>query len=259
MLFSWTYIQEWRRIFACEGYVIWWTVPGKVVHKDTVWTAVVRCITYGGHPYRLCWCHVPLWVLKLVYCLHSELTNLPLDKWPPFWQITSSDAYFLEWNLLNLKWYFIDMCSFNVNMPAPSHYLDHWWSSLLTHICVTRPQWAKYDIINVMLVNPSYRFSAYSRQQLVNIITADALIHCVVSCSRGNHYTKHVGPCRPRGRISTISDISLWMDIKYTYIIIFVQYNSIYLGWTLPFHASYDMLKLYAWYVATLCINHRIN
>ena len=26
---------------------------------------------------------------------------------------------------------------------APSHYLNHWWPSLSTHICVTRPQWVK--------------------------------------------------------------------------------------------------------------------
>ena len=28
---------------------------------------------------------------------------------------------------------------------ATSHYLNQWWSSLLTHICVSRPQWVNYS------------------------------------------------------------------------------------------------------------------
>ena len=30
--------------------------------------------------------------------------------------------------------------------PGASHYLNQWWYSLLTHICITRPQWVKSKI-----------------------------------------------------------------------------------------------------------------
>ena len=31
---------------------------------------------------------------------------------------------------------------------ATSHYLNQWWSALLTHVCVTRPQWPERHIVH---------------------------------------------------------------------------------------------------------------
>ena len=33
---------------------------------------------------------------------------------------------------------------------ATSHYLNQWWPSLLTHICVTQPKWIKQQHLNLM-------------------------------------------------------------------------------------------------------------
>ena len=34
---------------------------------------------------------------------------------------------------------------------ATNHYLNQWWPSLLTHICVTRPQWRELSAMTVMI------------------------------------------------------------------------------------------------------------
>ena len=57
------------------------------------------------------------------------------------------------WISIKISLKFIPKCPIN-NIPAlvsimawrrqaTSHYLNQWWSSQLTHICVTRPQWVK--------------------------------------------------------------------------------------------------------------------
>ena len=47
--------------------------------------------------------------------------------------------------------------------PAPSHYLNQWWLSLMTHICVTRPQWVKS--CKLMNYNASPCFVTYPLQE----------------------------------------------------------------------------------------------
>ena len=73
---------------------------------------------------------------------------------PPFLQTTSSNAFSwmktfefqmeLHWNMflgvyltINHHW----LRQWVVAEQATSHYLNQWWHSLQTHICITRPQW----------------------------------------------------------------------------------------------------------------------
>ena len=63
--------------------------------------------------------------------------------------------HFLQWKMLYLNSSFSEVCSHGPNwqygrlvqiMAWPSHYLNQWWPSLMTHICVNQPQWV--DIAN---------------------------------------------------------------------------------------------------------------
>ena len=50
----------------------------------------------------------------------------------------------LVWMSIKFSLNFIPDCSTKNKPDQPiSHYLDQWWLSLMTHICITRPQWVK--------------------------------------------------------------------------------------------------------------------
>ena len=96
-------------------------------------------------------------------------------KWPPLAR-QHFQVHFLEWKLTNFKWNFTEICSLGSdwqygsigwdtdawvgciisgsdNSKAPkSHYLNEWWSRLLTHICVTLPQWVNLEPLKYGLI-----------------------------------------------------------------------------------------------------------
>ena len=52
---------------------------------------------------------------------------------------------------------------------ATNHYLEQWWSSLLTHMCVSGPQWAKKDFGKLWPRNCLYG-GIYFQFSIVNYI-----------------------------------------------------------------------------------------
>ena len=90
-------------------------------------------------------------VMALILFMYS--THLPLDKMTTISQTVFSDAFswmkiyefwlrfhwslFLMFELTVLQhWIRLWLGAFQ----ATSHYLNQWWTRLLTHLCVTRPQ-----------------------------------------------------------------------------------------------------------------------
>ena len=61
---------------------------------------------------------------------------------------------------------------------ATSHYLNNWWFTLLTHTCVTWPQWVKIHVSDVII--PDSKFN----NQLFKPLTL--LTHCGLVTSDGD-------------------------------------------------------------------------
>ena len=92
---------------------------------------------------------------KLILCMSGEcrpqLTHWGRDKWPPFFQTTFSNAF--SWMKIKISLKFVPKGPIS-NNPALVQIMARRRSgdkplsepmmvSLLTHICVTRPQWVK--------------------------------------------------------------------------------------------------------------------
>ena len=93
---------------------------------------------------------------------YPEIDRLNIEaetKWPPFLQTTLLNSLFctglvvftltFHWNVFS--WFqltIIDLWfrSWLGADQATRHNLDQWWSGLLTHICVSRPQWFKHGV-----------------------------------------------------------------------------------------------------------------
>ena len=80
----------------------------------------------------------------------------PWTKWPPIWQTTFSNEF--SWlkmieSQFKFHWYLFPGAQLTISQhwlgrwlcakQATSHYLNQWWSSLSTHVCVTRGRWVK--------------------------------------------------------------------------------------------------------------------
>ena len=79
-----------------------------------------------------------------------SLTYWGRDKWPPFHR-RNFQMHFLEWKLLNFKWYYIVMCymcyviksSDNGMAPNKRHAII--WANDGVVYWLTQPQWVKYQ------------------------------------------------------------------------------------------------------------------
>ena len=97
--------------------------------------------------------HIARWRAK--NCLRPD------GNWGHFWrrheylylfvsQIKCRRTFFLTVQLtISHHWF-----SCLDNEQATSHYLNHWWSSLLTHICVNRPRWVGRKQLNRLPLVP---------------------------------------------------------------------------------------------------------
>ena len=99
-------------------------------------------------------------LMQIVVCL----SKFPWDMFPMVY-LTISQHWFIYW--LGA-------------VQAASHYLNQWWSSCLTHICVTRPQWIQQiDHLKFMVaVSPGFNTLRHKPYIWSN---ADSFVNCNVT------------------------------------------------------------------------------
>ena len=78
------------------------------------------------------------------------LTHWGCDKMAGIFQMTFSNAF--SWMKMIFEfWIQFDWSLFLRVQLTISHYLNQWWPRLLTHICVTQPQWVTFYSVLVFL------------------------------------------------------------------------------------------------------------
>ena len=88
------------------------------------------------------------------------LTHWGRDKMAAISQTTFQDAFsWMKMHEFRLRFHWSLFLRFELTIfqhwfrqwlgadQATSHYLNQWWLILLTHICVTRPQWVKVKMV----------------------------------------------------------------------------------------------------------------
>ena len=154
MFFTRKYIQDWRRTFGCEVYVIWWMVPGNCIHKDTLWTAVVRLLPkvdilmcYGVSKYHRY--GIDILFSRGVNILRPRQNGrqFPYNIFKCYFlnetpqMLINSSLEFVLKDLVNHTPAFVQIMAWD--RPGDKPLSKPVMSSLLKHICVTRPQWVK--------------------------------------------------------------------------------------------------------------------
>ena len=72
----------------------------------------------------------------------SSLTHWGQDKMAAIFQMTFSNVFCWMFKLTVFQHWFWQWLGTG---QATSHYLNQWWPSILTHICVTWPQWVNIN------------------------------------------------------------------------------------------------------------------
>ena len=140
------------------------------LHIDSTGTGRLGYLTDSGHYYTsviLVKFHAGDWE-KL--CFHNrdhfspqikELTHWGRDKMAAIFQTTFSNAFsWMKMHEFCLRFHWTLLLRVKLTIfhhrfrkwlgadQATSHFFDRWWPCLLTHICVTRPQWVKNNSIS---------------------------------------------------------------------------------------------------------------
>ena len=132
-----------QRASNAENVSIWWR------HHETAGLSIKTIVMTSSHRDAF---NITV-ILRGESTVHQwiPLTHWGRDKMAGIFQKTVPNAFSLmkmyefrlkiHWNLCQYSSIGSDN-GFGADQ-ATSHYLNQWWYSLLTHICVTRPQWVK--------------------------------------------------------------------------------------------------------------------